>query len=294
MAELPSGTVTFLFTDVEGSTRLWEDHPDVMHDVLARHDEIVRGAIESHGGRVVKSTGDGFHAAFGTAYEGVAAAAQVGLGSESWPAGLELRVRMGVHAGEATERDGDWFGSEVNRAARVMAVAHGGQVVCTGVVGEQVRGRFAVLDLGEHRLRDLQSEVHLFQVEVPGVGGVFPPLRSLDVYRSNLPFESSSFVGRVEELAVLADRMRSGRLVTLTGVGGVGKTRLAVQVASELLPYYADGVWMCEFGAGPGAGRAAGRGRGGGGLRPTAGRVGDRRAASVLGTQGSAAHSRQL
>ena len=154
---------------------------------------------------------------------------------------------MGLHAGEATERDGDWFGSDVNRAARVTAVAHGGQILCTGVVGEQVRERVGLLDLGEHRLRDLQSAVHLFQVEGPGLPATFPPLRSLDAYRSNLPYELSTFVGREDELRSIADRMRSSRVVSIVGVGGVGKTRLALQVGSELLPHYADGVWLCEL-----------------------------------------------
>ena len=249
MAELPSGTVTFLFTDLEGSTRLWEEYPEAMKGALACHDAILRDAVTVHAGQVVKTTGDGFHAAFSTAHDAVdaAVAAQVALGGEPWGVTGPLRVRMGLHAGEATERDGDWFGSDVNRAARVMAVAHGGQVLCTGVVGEQVRERVALVDLGEHRLRDLQSEVHLFQVEVPGAAGSFPPLRSLDAYRSNLPYELSSFVGREEELRAIADRMRSTRVVSIVGVGGVGKTRLALQVGSELLPHYPDGVWLCEL-----------------------------------------------
>ena len=245
-----SGTVTFLFTDVEGSTRLWEDHPEAMRDALALHDELVRDAIVAHDGHVVKTTGDGFHAVFAVAHAGVAAAvaAQGALGTTAWPDGLELRVRMGLHAGEATAREGDWFGSEVNRAARVMAVAHGGQIVCTAVVGEQVRERVGLLDLGEHRLRDLYSAVHLFQVHVPGAPATFPPLRSLDAYRSNLPYELSTFVGRDDELRSIVDRMRSSsRVVTIVGVGGVGKTRVALQVGSELLPQFADGVWLCEL-----------------------------------------------
>ena len=169
MAELRSGTVTFLFTDVEGSTRAWEEHPDAMPGALALHDEIVRDAIESHAGQVVKTTGDGFLAVFSTAHDGAAAAvaAQTAVGVAGWPAGLELRVRMGLHAGDATERDGDWYGTEVNRAARVMAVAHGGQIVCSAIVGAQVRDRVGLVNLGEHRLRDLQSTVQLFQIAVP-------------------------------------------------------------------------------------------------------------------------------
>jgi predicted ATPase len=198
---------------------------------------------------MVKSTGDGAFATFERAEHGVSAAlaAQVALAGVAWPPGIDLRVRMGLHAGEATERDGDWYGPDVNRAARVMSVAHGGQIVCTEVVAEQARERFALVDLGDHRLRDLQSEVHLFQVDAPGLASAFPPLRSLDAYRSNLPYQLSSFVGRDEELRSTADRVRASRVVSIVGVGGVGKTRLALQVASEVLPHYPDGVWLCEL-----------------------------------------------
>ncbi|MEX0665416.1 MAG: adenylate/guanylate cyclase domain-containing protein [Acidimicrobiia bacterium] len=242
-------TLTFLFTDLEGSTRLWEEHPDAMRVALAHHDDLLRAAVEGNGGQVVKSTGDGTMATFRSAGEaiGAAVAGQEALCAATWPDPLELRVRMGLHAGEATARDGDWFGSDVNRAARVMAVAHGRQIVCTRPVADQVRDHVALDDLGEHRLRDLQAAVHLYQVGAPSLPTTFPPLRSLDAYRSNLPHELSTFVGRDEALRAAADRMRSSRVVTVVGVGGVGKTRLAVHVASELLPHYADGVWLCEL-----------------------------------------------
>ena len=213
---------------------------------VAGHDAILRDAVK-FAGQVVKTTGDGLLPRSGRRHECGEPRSRRRSHCAGAVGGGALRVRMGLHAGEATERDGDWFGSDVNRAARVMAVAHGGQVLCTGVVGEQVRERVALVDLGEHRLRDLQSEVHLFQVEVPGAAGSFPPLRSLDAYRSNLPYELSSFVGREEELRAIADRMRSTRVVSIVGVGGVGKTRLALQVGSELLPHYPDGVWLCEL-----------------------------------------------
>ena len=244
-----SESLTFLFTDLEGSTRLWEEYADAMRVALAHHDDLLRAAIEGNGGRVVKSTGDGAMATFRSAGEGVSAAvaAQEALHTASWPDALELRVRMGLHAGEATERDGDWFGTDVNRAARVMAVAHGRQIVCTRPVADQVRDRFTLDDLGEHRLRDLQASVHLFQIGAPGLRATFPPLRSLDAYRSNLPYELSSFVGRDEALRATTDRVRTSRVVTVVGVGGVGKTRLALHVASELLPHYPDGVWLCEL-----------------------------------------------
>jgi predicted ATPase/class 3 adenylate cyclase len=249
MSALPTGTVTFLFTDLEVSTRLWDEEPDAMRAALARHDEILRDVIVAHGGSVVKGTGDGVHAAFVTADDAVAAAvdAQLALHGESWDVSGPLRVRIGIHAGVAELRAGDYFGSEVNRAARVMAVAHGGQIVCTRVVEELVRDRFELVDLGEHRLRDLHSSVQLFQVEVSGVSGRFPPLRSLDAYRSNLPYESSTFIGREYELGAVAALLVESRVVSIVGVGGVGKTRLALQVGSELLPSYVDGVWLCEL-----------------------------------------------
>ena len=241
--------MTFLFTDIEGSTRLWEEHPEAMRAALALHDALVHGAIEAQSGRVVKSTGDGAFAVFPSPQRGARSAvdAQVALADADWPAGAALSVRMGLHVGEANEQDGDFFGPDVNRAARVMSAAHGGQVVCTAAVAEFARASCALVDLGEHRLRDLQSPVHLFQVDPPGHASVFPPLRSLDAYRSNLPYELSSFVGRAVELRQVAAEMRSARIVSIVGVGGVGKTRLALQVGSELLPDYADGVWLCEL-----------------------------------------------
>src|SRR5262245_43087217 len=162
----PSGTVTFLFTDLEGSTRLWEQHPDAMRGALALHDELLRDAVESRGGTVVKSTGDGVLATFASANDGAdaAASAQRALLSATWPDGVELRVRMGLHVGEATERNGDWFGPDVNRAARVMAVANGGQILCTAPVADRIGDDLGSLDLGRHRLRDLESELGLFQI----------------------------------------------------------------------------------------------------------------------------------
>jgi len=249
MVEAPSGTLTFLFTDLEVSTRLWDEEPDAMRRALARHDAILREVVAEHGGHVVKGTGDGIHAVFTTAdgAVGAAVAAQQALHSEAWEPGEPLRVRMGIHAGVAELRDGDYFGSEVNRAARVMAVANGGQVICTRVVEELVGDGVGLVDLGEHRLRDLRSSAHLFQVEVPGVSGEHPPLRSLDAYRSNLPYESSSFIGRADELREVSALLARSRVVSIVGVGGVGKTRLALQVGSHLLPHYEDGVWLCEL-----------------------------------------------
>ena len=185
MAELPSGTVTFLFTDLEGSTRLWEQYPEAMSAALARHDEIIGNAIASHGGHVVKMRGDGFHAVFGAATDALRAAmeAQSALTAESWGATGPLLVRTGLHTGEAEQRDGDYFGTAVNRAARVMTIAHGGQILCSRVTAELAGEAFPVRSLGEHRLRDLGAAEELFQVG----DGVFPPLRSVDIVPTNLP-----------------------------------------------------------------------------------------------------------
>jgi predicted ATPase/class 3 adenylate cyclase len=247
---LPTGTVTFLFTDLEGSTRLWDEHPDTMGDALARHDELLQDAIAEHGGQVVKTTGDGVHAVFATAHDAAdaAARAQRSVGNESWDATGPLKVRMGLHTCEAELRDGDYYGSAVNRAARLMSAAHGGQVVVSAATAELVRETdFDVLDLGEHRLRDLARAERVFQLTAPGLDAEFPPLRSLDAFPSNLPLQLTSFVGRDDEVRAIGEEFDRWRLVTLTGVGGVGKTRLAVQAAAELLPRFTDGAWLCEL-----------------------------------------------
>ena len=253
-SSLPTGTVTFLFTDLEGSTRLWDEHPEAMKGALARHDELLRAAVEAHGGHVVKTTGDGLHAAFGTADDAIAAAAagQVALADVEGPEG-SLRVRMGVHTGAATHRDGDYFGTAVNRAARLAAAAHGGQVLvslATGeLLGDSIADGASLLDLGEHRLRDLSRPERVFQLRAPDLGEDFPPLRTLDAYAGNLPLQLTSFVGRDDELDRVAKALDEARLVTLIGVGGVGKTRLATQVAAEVLPRFPDGAWLCELAA---------------------------------------------
>ena len=228
MTELPSGTVTFLFTDLEGSTRLWEEHPDAMQDALARHDELLRDAVAAHGGVIVKGTGDGFHAAFATAHDAVDAAvdAQRSLTAEAWSDTGPLRVRMGVHTGEAQHRDGDYYGTALNRAARLMSVAHGGQVLISDTTERLLRDGsqgFELPDLGEHRLRDLAEALRIHQVCAPGLAREFPPLRSMDAFPENLPLQLTSFVGRDEELTTIVKILETSRLVTLTGVGGVGR-----------------------------------------------------------------------
>ncbi len=254
MSGLPTGTVTFLFTDLEGSTRLWEEHPEPMRAALARHDEILREAVEGHRGHVVKTTGDGLHAVFATAHDAVLAGvdAQRDLSAETWALPTPLRVRMGVHTGEADLREGDYYGTAVNRAARVSAAAHGGQIVVSHATEEVARdhlGALELVDLGEHRLRDLARPERVFQVGAVGLDTDFPPLRSLDAFPSNLPPQLTSFVGREDELMLVEKALEETRLVTLVGVGGVGKTRLATQIAAEVLPRFPDGAWLCELAA---------------------------------------------
>jgi predicted ATPase/class 3 adenylate cyclase len=255
MAEFPSGTVTFLFTDLEVSTRLWDQEPQGMRAALARHDVIVRDAIAGNGGHVVKGRGDGVHAVFATADAALCAAVegQRAITGERWPVSEPLRVRMGLHTGVAELRDGDYFGSSVNRAARLMGVAHGGQIVVSEATADLTRDDLGdgveLVDLGEHRLRDLSRPERVFQVNAPGLESTFAPLRALDAFPGNLPLQVSSFIGRDRELVRVAKALEDARVVTLTGVGGVGKTRLAVQVAAELLPRFREGAWLVELAA---------------------------------------------
>ena len=262
-ASLPSGTVTFLFTDLEGSTQLWERHPAAMRAALARHDARLRQAIEVAGGHVVKTTGDGCHAVFATAHDGLAAAlaAQLALAAEAWDEIKPdaLRVRMALHTGEVEMRAGDYYGGAVNRAARLMAVAHAGQVllsaVTAGLTAEQMPPGTSLRDLGEHRLKDLTQPEHVFQLVGPGLQAVFPPLRSAGASLNNLPVQLTSFIGRERELAEVRNLLAGTRLLTLTGPGGTGKTRLALQAAAEVLahvgaeglPAFAGGVWLVEL-----------------------------------------------
>jgi predicted ATPase/class 3 adenylate cyclase len=253
--EAPSGTVTFLFTDIEGSTGLWESAPEAMRVALKRHDELMRSTIESARGYVFKTVGDAFCAAFTSARDAVeaAGAAQQALQTESWPVQARLRVRMALHTGECEERDGDYFGPAVNRTARLEATAHGGQVVVSQATAVLVRDALAagmeLVDLGSHRLKDLGRPEQVFQLQGAALDGDFPPLRSLDnpALPNNLPLQSASFIGRDREISQVRDLVESSRLVTLTGAGGSGKTRLALQVAADLLDGSGDGVWLVEL-----------------------------------------------
>ena len=241
---VPSGTVTFLFTDIEGSSRLWEGAPELMGAALARHDVLVRGAIEAHDGYVFATGGDGFAGAFARPHDAVATAqaAQAALGGEAWPAEVVVRVRMGLHTGVVDERDGDYFGRAVNVAARIMAAGHGGQILVSAVTAALI-GSADLSDLGEHTFAGLDAPERVYQVGA----GTFPPLRSQGAVASNLPAQRSVFIGRRLELAAVAGVVRSSRLVTLTGVGGVGKTRLAVETAAGMVGEFPGGVWLVEL-----------------------------------------------
>jgi len=255
---MPEAIRTFLFTDIEGSTRLWEQEPQAMRAAVAHHDAVSRQAVEGAGGRVVKTTGDGVHAVFDDALHGLRAAlalqqamASPASALDGAAAGPVLRVRCGLHCGESEARDGDFFGPVLNRAARVMAAAHGGQTLLTQAVAERVAGRLppgaSLLDLGTVRLRDLASPERLHQLQHPALRDRFPPLRSLEATPNNLAQQLNSFVGRERELKEVRELLGRTRLLTLLGVGGIGKSRLSVQLGAELLDEYPDGVWLVEL-----------------------------------------------
>ena len=252
---LPSGTVTFLFTDIEGSTRLWEEHPQAMRTALARHDTLLRQAITSSAGVVFKTIGDAFCAAFATAPNALCAAlaAQRALIAEPWPDSLVLRVRMALHTGDAELRDEDYFGQSLNRVARLLAAGHGGQTLLSDVAHDLTRDalppRAECKPLGEHRLRDLGRPEPVFQLLHPDLPSVFPPLKSLDHpdLPNNLPRQVTSFIGREKEMAEIKALLGKTRLLTLTGSGGCGKTRLGLQAAADMLESYPEGVWFVEL-----------------------------------------------
>ena len=257
MRQPPTGTVTFLFTDIQGSTRLWEQHPDAMRPALVRHDHLMRQAIIQQGGYVFKTVGDAFCAAFPSAPDALAAAlaAQVALAAEPWGLPTALRVRMALHTGAAEERDGDYFGQPLNRVARLMAAGHGGQTLLSGATQELARDylpeAMTLLDLGQRRLKDLGRPEHVYQAAHPSLPSEFPPLRSLDnpELPNNLPQQVTSFIGRETQVEEVTRLLGRTHLLTLTGAGGCGKTRLSLQVAADLLDQYFDGVWLAELAA---------------------------------------------
>ena len=255
----PTGTVTFLFTDIEGSTRLWQEFPGPMTDALARHHALLQHAIESHGGYVFQIVGDAFCAAFRTPAEGLAAglAGQRALQAEPWGPTGPLRVRMALHTGGAEAHAGQYRSGEyasgltLSRAARLLAAGHGGQILLSQATQELVRDalppRVALRDLGERRLRDLVRPEHVFQVETADLPSAFPPLKTPDALQNNLPIQLTTFVGRERELSEIKRLLTDARLLTLTGPGGTGKTRLSVQAAGLLLDRFPDGVWLVEL-----------------------------------------------
>jgi predicted ATPase/class 3 adenylate cyclase/Flp pilus assembly protein TadD len=257
MSSLPTGTVTFLFTDIEGSTRLWESSPQAMQIALARHDQILRNAVEERGGYVFKTVGDAFCCVFRTtpdALETSLFTQRVLLSKEGWPEETgPLRVRMALHTGTTEERDGDYFGPPLNRVARLLSAGHGGQVLLSLTTQKLVRDHVPpdveLWDLGEHRLKDLLRPERVFQLVAPGLPSDFPPLRALEAKLNNLPLQPTPLVGREREVEEIVGRLRSEevRLLTLTGPGGTGKTRLALQVGADLLEEFDDGVFFVSL-----------------------------------------------
>ncbi|MEY2690507.1 MAG: hypothetical protein RL375_4707 [Pseudomonadota bacterium] len=246
--------VTFLFTDIEGSTRLWEEQPALMQAALRRHDEMAKAAVAAHGGTIIKMTGDGLHAAFAQPLHALHAARDFALALADPDNGLELPLiaRSGMHLGYDEKRAGDFFGRAVNRAARIMQCAHGGQILMSQAVAERVRpvltGEGAgLLDLGLVRLRDLSEPERIHQLVQPGLRDQFPALRSLASTPNNLAQQLNSFIGRERELVELQGLLSRQRLVTLIGLGGIGKTRLSMQLAAQVLDDYPDGVWFVEL-----------------------------------------------
>jgi predicted ATPase/class 3 adenylate cyclase len=257
MVTLASQTLAFLFTDIEGSTRLWEQYRRPMKDALERHDAILREAVESSNGQVVKSTGDGFMVVFASAADGARAClkAQHDLASAPWGETGALRVRMALHVGEAARRNGDYYGPTLNRTARVMSAGHGGQVLLSAaaaaLVAEQLPEGSTLRDLGEHRLKDLGHPERVFQLVHPDLPSSFPPLVTLSRRTTELPAEPSAFVGRAAELKKIRVHLEdeSVRLLTLTGPGGIGKTRLALRAAAQQADRFEDGAVFVDLSA---------------------------------------------
>ena len=251
MSPLPSGTVTFLFTDVERSTQMWDHFPELMRPALARHDSLIAEVAARHNGKIVKERGEGdsMFLTFDSAVEAAhaAIAIQNALRTEAWPPDTLLKVRMALHTGETHERDGDYYGGTVNRCGRIRAVGNGGHIllseVTAGLVRDHLTGCACLRDHGQHHLKDLQRPEHIFELRDDRWTDDFGPLRSLAAFKHNLPLQLTSFVGREQELKNVRTFMTQTRLLTLQGSGGCGKTRLALQAAAEAVDDYPDGVW---------------------------------------------------
>jgi len=253
MTESQETTLTFLYTDIEGSTRLWEHQPEAMRQAVARHDQIMRLAITDNGGRVFRTVGDAFCAVFSAAPRALEAAveAQRGLAQVQWQLEGPIRVRMALHTGEAVEQAGDYVGASLNHIGRLIAACHGGQIVLTLVTVELVRNQLPrgvqLADLGMHRFRDLIHPEHIFQADIDDLPGKFPPLKSLEVHPNNFPSLLTNFIGREQEMEMVRQLMDSTRLLTLTGPGGTGKTRLSLEVANQIVENFPDGAWLVEL-----------------------------------------------
>jgi predicted ATPase/class 3 adenylate cyclase len=253
MSNPPTGIVTFLFTDIEGSTKLWQEHPEQMKSNLRRHEALLRAAIERNAGFVFKTVGDAFCAAFPTALQGVQAAieGQAALAREDWGA-ASVRVRMGLHTGEAETNGQDYHGYlSLSLVQRVMSAGHGGQILLSNASGKGVRDQLppavSLRDMGAHSLKGLLAPERLWQLVVPGLAQNFPPLQTLSTIPNNLPATLNRFVGRVHELEQVKSRLAQTRMLTLLGPGGTGKTRLALQAATDLLPDYEDRVYLIDL-----------------------------------------------
>jgi len=249
---LPTGIITFLFTDIEGSTQRWEQNPEAMQLALARHDDILLQAFKMHKGSAYKRIGDAFQVAFPSAIDALEAslAAQRALHSEPWD-GTSLKVRMALHTGPAEPRDGDYVNPLLNRLARTLSAGHGGQTLLSAATYELLKDHLPpsieLRDMGERRLKDILRPEHIYQVLAPDLPAEFPPLKTLDAFHTNLPAPLTSFVGRGAEIAEIKNLIAKNRLITLIGVGGTGKTRLSLEVAFDLLDSFLDGIWFVEF-----------------------------------------------
>ena len=253
MEPASGGTVTLVFTDIEGSTRLLEHLGERYATLIADHHRIVDGAAGRHGGTRIDAAGDGLFMSFPAARGALSAAveAQRELAAHAWPDDTDVRVRMGIHTGEPMSASTGYVGLDVHRAARICAAGHGGQILVSqaarSLLGDSLPDGMAMRDLGDHRLRGIESPERLYQVTAPGLESEFPPVRSLDTMPNNLPRQLSSFVGRDDEIAAAEERLAESSLVTLTGTGGVGKTRLALEIGAHLVASNPDGVWLIEL-----------------------------------------------